>query len=130
MAMIRCDVVDHVGWPGVSAIKATLDLVHPPFKLILRSIMSDARLRRVNKEIAGAPDSHFLLYVLSDLLCSPDCKNDKSSKINIDLIDNSPFHLRGSFDGPQDTPYEGGHFAIVRLPHHLPIPLLGTPAYE
>ncbi|KAH9987085.1 ubiquitin-conjugating enzyme/RWD-like protein [Russula vinacea] len=55
--------------------------------------MSDARLRRVNKEIA-------------------DCKNDKSSKINIDLIDNSPFHLRGSFDGPQDTPYEGGHFAI------------------
>ena len=61
---------------------ASLDLVHPPFKLILRSIMSDARLRRVNKEIAGEPDSHFLLYVLSDdLLCSPDCKNDKSSKI-------------------------------------------------
>lgn len=54
-----------------------------------------------------------------------DCKNDKSSKINIDLIDNSPFHLRGSFDGPQDTPYSGGHFEVVRhLPHPHPRPLL------
>ncbi|KAN0105594.1 Ubiquitin-conjugating enzyme/RWD-like protein [Russula decolorans] len=64
--------------------------------------MSDARLRRVNKEIA-------------------DCKNDKSSKINIDLIDNSPFHLRGSFDGPQDTPYQGGHFEIdIVIPDSYP----------
>ena len=85
--------------------------------------MSDARLRRVNKEIAGAP------HVFS---CSfhpinrtrPDCKNDKSSNINIDLIDNSPFHLRGSFDGPQDTPYEGGHFEVVRYTDHpLPVPM-------
>jgi len=53
----------------------------------------DARLRRVNKEIA-------------------DCKNDKSSNIRIDLIDESPFHLKGSFPGPQDTPYEGGHFEV------------------
>ena len=44
-----------------------------------------------------------------------DCKNDKSSNINIDLIDNSPFHLRGSFEGPQDTPYQGGHFEVVRF---------------
>jgi hypothetical protein len=44
-----------------------------------------------------------------------DCKNDKSSNINIDLIDNSPFHLRGSFEGPQGTPYEGGHFEVVRF---------------
>jgi ubiquitin-conjugating enzyme (huntingtin interacting protein 2) len=41
---------------------------------------------------------------------SLDRKNDKSSKINIDLIDNSPFYLR---DGPQDTPYEGGHQLCV-----------------
>ncbi|KAI0299604.1 ubiquitin-conjugating enzyme/RWD-like protein [Russula brevipes] len=64
--------------------------------------MSDARLRRVNKEIA-------------------DCKNDKSSNINIDLIDNSPFHLRGSFEGPQDTPYQGGHFEVdIAIPDSYP----------
>ncbi|KAI0248334.1 ubiquitin-conjugating enzyme/RWD-like protein, partial [Lactifluus subvellereus] len=64
--------------------------------------MSDARLRRVNKEIA-------------------DCKNDKSSNINIELIDNSPFHLRGSFEGPQDTPYEGGHFEVdIVIPDSYP----------
>ncbi|KAI0262424.1 ubiquitin-conjugating enzyme/RWD-like protein [Gloeopeniophorella convolvens] len=64
--------------------------------------MSDARLRRVNKEIA-------------------DCKNDKSSNINIDLIDNSPFHLRGSFEGPQDTPYAGGHFEVdIVIPDSYP----------
>ena len=69
----------------------------------------------------------FLSWVFFDL--SQDCKNDKSSNINIELIDNSPFHLRGSFDGPQDTPYDGGHFAVVRplLPHHRPVPLLATP---
>ena len=57
----------------------------------------DARLRRVNKEIA-------------------DCKNDKTSNIKIDLIDESPFHLKGSFPGPEDTPYEGGHFEVVSGP--------------
>ena len=43
-----------------------------------------------------------------------DCKNDKASNIVVDLIDNSPFHLKGSFNGPEDTPYEGGHFEVVR----------------
>ena len=42
-----------------------------------------------------------------------DCKNDKSSNINIELVDNSPYHLRGSFPGPEGTPYEGGHFDVV-----------------
>jgi hypothetical protein len=53
--------------PGDSAIKATLDLVHPPFRLILRSIMSDARLRRANKKITSAPDGQFFcrFYVLA-----------------------------------------------------------------
>ena len=41
-------------------------------------------------------------------------KNDKSSQIKIDLIEESPFHLKGSFPGPQGTPYEGGHFEVVR----------------
>lgn len=49
-----------------------------------------------------------------------DCKNDLSSGINIELIDNSPFHLRGTFGGPQDTPYEGGHFEVVRLAYLPP----------
>ena len=43
-----------------------------------------------------------------------DCKNDKTSQIKIELVDDSPFHLKGSFPGPQDTPYEGGHFEVVR----------------
>ncbi|KAJ7504063.1 hypothetical protein B0H11DRAFT_1983412 [Mycena galericulata] len=55
----------------------------------------DARLRRVSKEIN-------------------DCKNDMTSNIRIDLVDSSPFHLKGSFPGPEDTPYEGGHFEVVR----------------
>ncbi|KAI0088697.1 ubiquitin-conjugating enzyme/RWD-like protein [Irpex rosettiformis] len=64
--------------------------------------MADARLRRVNKEIA-------------------DCKNDKSSHINIELIDNSPFHLKGSFKGPEDTPYAGGHFDVdIVIPESYP----------
>ncbi|KAI0671218.1 ubiquitin-conjugating enzyme/RWD-like protein [Trametes maxima] len=62
----------------------------------------DARLRRVNKEIA-------------------DCKNDKSSKIAIDLVDDNPFHLIGSFDGPEDTPYDGGRFQVdIVIPDNYP----------
>ncbi|CDO72271.1 hypothetical protein BN946_scf184970.g123 [Trametes cinnabarina] len=62
----------------------------------------DARLRRVNKEIA-------------------DCKNDKSSKITIDLVDDNPFHLIGAFDGPEDTPYEGGRFQVdIVIPDNYP----------
>ena len=45
----------------------------------------------------------------------PDCKNDKQSRVTIDLVDDSPFHLIGSFDGPEGTPYEGGRFQVVRL---------------
>jgi len=64
--------------------------------------MSDARLRRVQKEIL-------------------DCKNDKVSKIAIDLIDDSPFHLKGSFDGPEGTPYEGGRYEVdIQIPTSYP----------
>ncbi|KAJ7752553.1 ubiquitin-conjugating enzyme/RWD-like protein [Mycena metata] len=62
----------------------------------------DARLRRVNKEIA-------------------DCKNDKTSNIRIDLVDSSPFHLKGSFPGPEDTPYQGGLFEVdIVIPDSYP----------
>ncbi|KDQ51574.1 hypothetical protein JAAARDRAFT_41035 [Jaapia argillacea MUCL 33604] len=62
----------------------------------------DARLRRVNKEIA-------------------DCKNDKTSKITLELVDESPFHLKGAFPGPEGTPYEGGHFEVdIRIPDSYP----------
>ncbi|KAG7089001.1 hypothetical protein E1B28_012949 [Marasmius oreades] len=62
----------------------------------------DARLRRVNKEIQ-------------------DCKNDRTSNISLDLIDNSPFHLKGSFPGPEGTPYAGGHFEVdIIIPDSYP----------
>jgi len=62
----------------------------------------DARLRRVNKEIT-------------------DCKNDKTSNVQIELVDNSPFHLKGSFQGPEDTPYAGGHFDVdIVIPEAYP----------
>ncbi|KAF8187763.1 ubiquitin-conjugating enzyme/RWD-like protein [Pholiota molesta] len=62
----------------------------------------DARLRRVNKEIA-------------------DCKNDKTSQIKIELIDESPFHLKGSFPGPEGTAYEGGLFEVdIVIPESYP----------
>jgi ubiquitin-conjugating enzyme (huntingtin interacting protein 2) len=55
--------------------------------------MSDRRHRKVTKEIAQ-------------------CNHDETTNIKIELIDDSPFHLRGSFRGPQDSPYEGGHFEV------------------
>lgn len=79
----------------------------------------DARLRRVNKEITGTssprnpkPTSAGVNTMTWHV---PDCKNDKTSNVQIELIDNSPFHLKGSFQGPEGTPYEGGRFDVVSL---------------
>jgi hypothetical protein len=46
-----------------------------------------------------------------------DCKNDKASNITIEPVDTSPFHLKGSFEGPDGTPYEGGHYEVVSTEH-------------
>ncbi|KAI5993435.1 ubiquitin-conjugating enzyme/RWD-like protein [Pisolithus albus] len=51
------------------------------------------RLRRVSKEIN-------------------DCKMDESDNIRIELVDSSPFHLKGCFPGPEGTPYENGIFEV------------------
>jgi hypothetical protein len=92
-------------------VTVTLRCFTPLFSILVISM--DARLRRVNKEITGM----FNPISWSDISSAKklqDCKNDKSSQIKIDLIDESPFHLKGSFPGPQETPYEGGHFEVVR----------------
>ncbi|KAF8319743.1 hypothetical protein DL93DRAFT_2074729 [Clavulina sp. PMI_390] len=62
----------------------------------------DARLRRVNKEIS-------------------DCKKDVQSKITVDMVDQSPYHLIGTFPGPVDTPYEGGTYEVdITIPDSYP----------
>ncbi|KAL7423665.1 Ubiquitin-conjugating enzyme E2 1 [Cryptotrichosporon argae] len=64
--------------------------------------MSDARLRRVQKEIKA-------------------CQQDKTSGISIELVDENPFHLIGSFPGPSDTPYEGGFYEVdIVIPDAYP----------
>ncbi len=77
----------------------------------------DARLRRVNKEIAGRFRVSKPPKQPPPLTCyplnAPDCKKDKASNIDIQLVDENPFHLIGSFPGPEDTPYQGGHFQVV-----------------
>jgi len=39
------------------------------------------------------------------------------------MIDDSPFHLKGSFPGPEDTPYQGGHFEVVSIICRFPLML-------
>lgn len=64
--------------------------------------MSDARLRRVQKEIK-------------------DCAKDKTSQISIEMVDENPFHLIGAFPGPPETPYEGGYYETdIIIPESYP----------
>jgi len=74
----------------------------------------DARLRRVNKEISGKYNGEPRNpSQCADRSPRKDCKADKESLITVELVDDSPFHLVGSFPGPSDTPYEGGHYEVV-----------------
>lgn len=62
------------------------------------------RNRRITKEIA-------------------DIQSDTLSKITANLLGNGDdlTHLKGSFNGPSGTPYEGGTYVIdVRIPNDYP----------
>ncbi|CED84954.1 ubiquitin-conjugating enzyme e2-24 kda [Phaffia rhodozyma] len=64
--------------------------------------MSDARLRRITKEIS-------------------ELQKDKTLQITVTMIDESPFHLLGTFIGPPDTPYEGGQYEVdIIIPDQYP----------
>ncbi|KAE8268598.1 hypothetical protein A4X09_0g3743 [Tilletia walkeri] len=64
--------------------------------------MSDPRLRRINKEIR-------------------DIEMDKSSSIEIAPVGDNPFHLVGTFPGPESSPYEGGVFDVdIVVPEGYP----------
>ncbi|KDQ08360.1 hypothetical protein BOTBODRAFT_139070 [Botryobasidium botryosum FD-172 SS1] len=64
--------------------------------------MADARTRRVKKEIQ-------------------DIQNDRQAGLTIELVNDSIFHLIGSFPGPPGTCYEGGKFDVdIVVPETYP----------
>jgi ubiquitin-conjugating enzyme (huntingtin interacting protein 2) len=65
--------------------------------------MSSNRTRRITKEIA-------------------DIQNDPHSHIVVEPIrDDDLMHLKGHFEGPPDTPYEGGKFVVdIEIPNDYP----------
>ena len=65
--------------------------------------MASNRLRRVAKELA-------------------DIQNDTGSKILAEAADGGDLtHLRASFPGPPDTPYEGGTYIVdIKIPQEYP----------
>jgi len=64
--------------------------------------MTDARLRRVTKEIQ-------------------DVEADQSTRITIEPVGANLFHLVGAFEGPEGTPYEGGRYEIdIVIPEGYP----------
>ncbi len=66
--------------------------------------MSSNRTRRVAKEVA-------------------DIHSDTLSKIEVETLGGGDdlTHLRGKFNGPPDTPYEGGKYAVdIRIPSEYP----------
>jgi ubiquitin-conjugating enzyme (huntingtin interacting protein 2) len=65
--------------------------------------MASNRVRRIAKELA-------------------DIQNDTESKILAEPANGEDLsHLRASFPGPPDTPYEGGTYVVdIKIPHEYP----------
>jgi ubiquitin-conjugating enzyme (huntingtin interacting protein 2) len=60
------------------------------------------RIKRVTKEIQ-------------------DMMKDTDSDVQLEVVKEDLQHLRGSFTGPPDTPYEGGKYVVdIRIPSDYP----------
>lgn len=63
---------------------------------------SGHRARRIGKELA-------------------DIHGDKISHIEVESVGDSVTHLKGRFEGPPGTPYEGGKFEVdINIPNEYP----------
>ena len=51
-----------------------------------------------------------------------DVKKDKASNITVETVQpDNLTHLKGTFQGPEGTPYEGGHFEVdISVPSNYP----------
>ncbi|WFD42315.1 E2 ubiquitin-conjugating enzyme [Malassezia psittaci] len=64
--------------------------------------MANARLNRIMREIAA-------------------CERDPSDEITVKMVDESPFHLIGTFPGPKNSPFEEGLFKVdINVPEGYP----------
>lgn len=61
-----------------------------------------ARNRRISKEIE-------------------DCQKQDSSNLQVEIVGDALNHLIGTFEGPSETPYAGGHFQVdIKIPTDYP----------
>ncbi|TIB38730.1 hypothetical protein E3P86_01468 [Wallemia ichthyophaga] len=50
-----------------------------------------------------------------------DCQLNDDTGILVEMVNENPYHLIGSFDGPDETPYQGGHFQVdIQVPDNYP----------